>query len=392
MVRIRPRFRRLSEHPFDSQGVLAREPGRLRFRPPDGGTMTLYSRLRPYAFRLPAEMAHEAGKGLLRVAGANRPTRAALERFYRYDHPALEVDLLDKTFPNPVGVAAGFDKDAEITGGLAALGFGFVEVGTVTPEPQSGNRKPRLFRLVEDQALVNRMGFNSAGADAVADRLAAGHPEVPIGVNVGKMNDAGPEDAIEDYRRVFTRFYPYPDYFVVNVSCPNTPETFDESSPDHLRRIFSTLQAENGAEKPILVKIGPNATEEGIGDLVGIAESHGIDGIVATNTASDREAFDLDSPEREEWGGLSGEPLEERATRVVRTVAAHTDLPIIGVGGVHSAASAYRKIRAGASLVQLYTAFVYDGPTTVREINRGLVSLLHRDGFASVEEAVGADL
>ncbi|WP_114576747.1 quinone-dependent dihydroorotate dehydrogenase [Saliphagus sp. LR7] len=354
--------------------------------------MTLYARLRPYAFRLPAEMAHEAGKGLLRVAGATRPSRAALERVYRYDHPALEIDLFDTTFPNPVGVAAGFDKDAEVTGGLAALGFGFVEVGTVTPEPQSGNRKPRLFRLAEDRALVNRMGFNGAGADAVAERLAAGRPEIPVGANVGRMNAAGEEEAIEDYRRVFARLSPYPDYFVVNVSCPNTPETFDESSPEHLERVFGTLQAENDADEPILVKIGPDATAEGIGELVEIAESHGIDGIVATNTASDREGFDLESTNRKEWGGLSGAPLEERSTRVVRTVASHTDLPVIGVGGVDSAESAYRKIRAGASLVELYTAFVYEGPTVAREINRGLVSLLHRDGFSSVEEAVGADL
>ncbi|WP_408958000.1 quinone-dependent dihydroorotate dehydrogenase [Natrinema sp. 74] len=355
--------------------------------------MTLYSRIRPLAFKLPAETAHDLGKRTLRAAQSTRPTRAALSYAYRYDDPALEVDLFDTTFPNPVGVAAGFDKNAEVTHALAALGFGSVEIGTVTPYPQDGNDRPRLFRLREDEAMVNRMGFNGQGMERVKSRLEAdGTPNIPLGVNVGKMNSSSEREAIEDYRRVFDRLSPFADYVVVNVSCPNTPDEFDEASPDHLRAIFETLEAENDRDVPILVKIGPDEPDESIFDLVDIVREFDLDGIVATNTSTSREG--LASPRREEWGGLSGKPIAGRSTDVIRTIADYTDgdLPIIGVGGVDSAASAYRKIRAGASLVQLYTGFVYEGPSTAKRINRGLVALLERDGFSSVEDAVGADL
>ncbi len=353
--------------------------------------MTIYSRLRPLAFKLPAETAHDLGKRTLRAAGATWPTRAALRYAYRYEHPALEVDLFDATFPNPVGVAAGFDKNAEVTHALAALGFGFVEVGTVTPYPQSGNERPRLFRLPEDEAMINRMGFNGQGMERVKARLEReGLPSIPIGVNVGKMNSSNEEEAVEDYRRVFDRLSPYADYVVVNVSCPNTPDEFDEASPGHLRAVFETLEAENDADRPLLVKVGPDSPAESLYDLVDIVEEFDLDGIVATNTTTSREG--IRSDRREEWGGLSGKPLEDRSTDVIRTLAEYTDLPIVGVGGVDSAESAYAKIRSGASLVQLYTGFVYNGPSTAREINRGLVDLLQRDGFRSIEEAVGTDL
>ncbi|MDS0475076.1 quinone-dependent dihydroorotate dehydrogenase [Natrinema sp. 1APR25-10V2] len=355
--------------------------------------MTLYSRVRPLAFKLPAETAHDLGKRTLRAAQSTRPTRAALSYAYRHDDPALEVDLFDTTFPNPVGVAAGFDKNAEVTHALAALGFGFVEIGTVTPYPQAGNDRPRLFRLLEDEAMINRMGFNGQGMERVKSRLEAdGVPGIPLGVNVGKMNSSSEREAIEDYRRVFDRLSPFADYVVVNVSCPNTPDEFDEASPDHLRAIFETLEAENDRDVPILVKIGPDEPDEAIFDLVDIVREFDLDGIVATNTSTSRDG--LDSSRREEWGGLSGKPLEDRSTAVVRTLAEYTDgeLPIVGVGGVDSAASAYEKIRAGASLVQLYTGFVYEGPSTAKQINRGLSRLLERDGFSSVEDAVGADL
>ncbi|WP_121744997.1 quinone-dependent dihydroorotate dehydrogenase [Natronorubrum halophilum] len=355
--------------------------------------MTLYSRIRPLAFTLPAETAHDLGKRTLRAAQSTWPTRTALSSGYQYEHPALEVDLFDSTFPNPVGVAAGFDKNAEVTHALEALGFGFVEIGTVTPYPQSGNDRPRLFRLLEDEAMVNRMGFNGQGMERVKARLEAdGTPGFPLGVNVGKMNSSSEGEAIEDYRRVFDRLSPFADYVVVNVSCPNTPEEFDEGSPDHLRAIFETLEAENDADVPILVKIGPDEPDDSILDLVDIVQEFDLDGIVATNTSTSRE--DLESPNREEWGGLSGKPVESRSTEVIRTIAEHTDgeLPIVGVGGVDSPVSAYRKIRAGASLVQLYTGFVYEGPSTAKRINKGLVTLLERDGFSSVEDTVGADL
>ncbi|GAB3664601.1 quinone-dependent dihydroorotate dehydrogenase [Halopiger thermotolerans] len=355
--------------------------------------MTLYSRVRPLAFKLPAETAHGLGKRALRAAQSTRPTRAALSYAYRYEHPALEVDLFDTSFPNPVGVAAGFDKNAEVTHALEALGFGFVEIGTVTPYPQAGNDRPRLFRLQADEGMVNRMGFNGQGMERVKARLEDdGTPTVPLGVNVGKMNSSSEDEAIEDYRRVFDRLSPFADYVVVNVSCPNTPDEFDEASPEHLRAIFETLEAENEADVPILVKIGPDEPEDAVLDLVDIVQEFGLDGMIATNTSTSREG--LASPKREEWGGLSGKPIEDRSTDVIRTIADYTDgdLPIVGVGGVDSAASAYRKIRAGASLVQLYTGFVYRGPSTAKRINEGLVTLLERDGFSSVEDAVGADL
>ncbi len=355
--------------------------------------MTLYSRVRPFAFKLPAETAHELGKRTLRAAQSTWPTRRALSSAYQYEDPALEVELFDTTFPNPVGVAAGFDKNAEVTHALAALGFGFVEIGTVTPYAQDGNDRPRLFRLREDRAMVNRMGFNGQGMEAVKSRLEAdGTPEIPLGVNVGKMNSSSEREAIEDYRRVFDRLSPFADYVVVNVSCPNTPEEFDEGSPEHLRAIFETLEAENDADVPLLVKIGPDSPTDSVFDLVDIVQEFDLDGIVATNTTTSREG--LVSPNKQEWGGLSGKPLERRSTAMIRSIAEYTDgeLPIIGVGGVDSADSAYAKIRAGASLVQLYTGFVYQGPSTAKQINQGLVELLERDGFSSIEQAVGVDV
>jgi dihydroorotate dehydrogenase len=229
--------------------------------------------------------------------------------------------------------------------------------------------------------------------EQVKSRLESdGTPDIPLGVNVGKMNASTEREAIEDYRRVFDRLSPFADYVVVNVSCPNTPDEFDEGSPEHLRAIFETLEAENDRDVPILVKIGPDSPEESVFDLVDIVQEFELDGIVATNTSTSRDG--LASPRQEEWGGLSGKPLEDRSTAVIRSIAEYTDgdLPIIGVGGVDSAESAYEKIRAGASLVQLYTGFVYEGPSTAKGINRGLAALLERDGFSSVGEAVGADL
>ena len=353
--------------------------------------MGLYDRIRPLAFSLPPETAHTVGKRTLRLLQANRLARFAVRQQYAYRHPALQTTCFGLQFPNPVGVAAGFDKNAEVATALADLGFGFVEAGTVTPYPQPGNQRPRLFRLTEDEAMVNRMGFNGQGMERVRERLERRDPPpVPLGINIGKMNTSNASEALEDYRRVFDRLYSHGEYFVVNVSCPNTPDSFDEDDPAHLRAIFETLEAENHANKPLLVKVGPDSPADALHDLVDIVEEFDLDGIVATNTTTRRDG--LQSPTRKEWGGLSGPPLEARSTEVVRTLAEYTDLPIVGVGGVDSAESAYAKIRAGASLVQLYTAFVYNGPSTAREINRGLVALVERDGFDSVEAAVGADL
>ncbi len=347
----------------------------------------LYRALRPLLFRVPAESAHRLGTVGLRALQRS-PLRTAVADRYRVTDDRLRVDALDTTFENPVGVAAGFDKNAEVPAALAALGFGFVEVGTVTPRPQDGNPRPRMFRLPEDRALVNRLGFNGDGVEAVRRRLADHDPDLPVGVNVGKMNDAGPEAAVRDVRRVASRLQAYADYVVVNVSCPNTPDEFDEAAPEHLHALLGAVTDVTGG--PVLVKVGPDQDRAALSALVDVLDDHPVDGVVATNTTTARP--DLDSPHAAEEGGLSGAPLADRATETLRTLAAlDDDLTLIGVGGVDSAESAYRRIRAGASLVQLYTAFVYGGPATARRINRGLVDLLERDGFDSVREVVGVD-
>jgi len=353
--------------------------------------MTAYEAVRPLLFTLPAETAHTLGKGALKLAGSTALSRRTLRAAYRVRDDRLTVERFGVEFPAPVGVAAGFDKNGEVIHALADLGFGSVEVGTVTPDPQDGNPRPRVFRLPEDGGMINRLAFNSHGAERVRERFERrGTPDVPVGVNVGKMNDSDEDEAVEDYRTVFRALYPYPDYFVLNVSCPNTPEEYDQQSPAYLRTLFGALTEANEDAKPLLVKVGPGATREGLADLVDIVHEFDLDGVVATNTTTDRAG--LESHNRVERGGLSGRPLRDSATRTIQTLAGLTDLPIVGVGGVDSAETAYEKIRAGASLVQLYTGFVYRGPSTAKRINAGLLELLEADGFASVEDAVGVDV
>ncbi len=348
----------------------------------------LYRALRPLLFGVPAESAHRLGKLGLRAVQRS-PAQGVVADRYRVDDDRLRVDTLGTTFENPVGVAAGFDKNAEVPAALGAFGFGFVEVGTVTPRPQDGNPRPRMFRLPEDRALVNRLGFNGDGVEAVRRRLDGHDPGVPVGVNVGKMNDAGPADAVRDVRRVASRLHAHADYVVVNVSCPNTPDEFDEAAPEHLHALLGAVT--DVTDAPVLVKVGPDQDRTALAALVDVLDDHAVDGVVATNTTTSRP--DLDSHNAAETGGLSGVPLADRATETLRTLADLDEaLTLVGVGGVDSAESAYRRVRAGASLVQLYTAFVYGGPATARRINRGLLDLLERDGFDSVRDAVGVDV
>jgi dihydroorotate dehydrogenase len=351
--------------------------------------MTLYERLRPLLFELPPERAHELGKTALKVEQSSAILRSVTRSHYQYRHPMLETEAFGLTFRSPVGTAAGFDKDGEVSNAIADLGFGTTEVGTVTPRPQTGNPRPRLFRLPKDEGMINRLAFNGAGAEWVRTQFDRnGLPDIPVGVNIGKMNDSSEAEAVEDYREVLETLRGYPDYFVVNVSCPNTPEEYDEQSPEHLSAVFGALTEAKNPDTPLLVKVGPDSPREGLADLVDIVHEYDLDGIIATNTTTDHSG--LASDHAREWGGVSGKPLEPHATETVRVLADLTDLPIVGVGGVRDAESAYRKIRAGATLVQLYTGFVYGGPSTARRINRGLVDLLRRDGFESVEDAVGA--
>ncbi|WP_123535905.1 quinone-dependent dihydroorotate dehydrogenase [Halosimplex salinum] len=350
--------------------------------------MNAYDIAKPLLFSLPAETAHSLGHGALGFAG-RPPFEGALARHYAVDDDRLRVDALGQSFPSPVGVAAGFDKNAEAVRGLAALGFGFVEVGGVTAVPQSGNARPRLFRLREDDAVINRMGLNNDGAEVVGERLSRLTAPVPVGVNIAKSEHVGTEDAPADYRATFEEVAAGGDFFVVNVSCPNSQGFEELQNRDTMETIFTELQDAGAA--PLLVKLSPDLPEPAVADTLDLVTELGLDGVVATNTSTER-PDDLQSPNRVETGGLSGAPIEARATEMTRFVAERVDVPVVGVGGVATAADAYRKIRAGASLVQLYTAFLYRGPSIAREINRGLLDLLERDGFDSVEAAVGADL
>jgi dihydroorotate dehydrogenase len=350
--------------------------------------MTAYELASPLLFRLPAETAHAVGHAALKLAQAT-PLCRRLRARYTVSDDRLRVDTLGREFPNPVGVAAGFDKNAELSRGLAALGFGFVEVGGVTATPQRGNARPRMFRLREDDAIINRMGLNNDGADVVGRRLLAAEAPVPVGVNIAKSEHVPPEKAPADYRRTYRRVAEGGDFFVVNVSCPNSQGFEQLQNRAAMAAIFEGL-VEAGAS-PLLVKLSPDLPRPALEDALGIVEEFDLDGVVATNTSTERPAS-LRSPHRTERGGLSGAPIEGQATETVRFVAERVDVPVIGVGGVSTAEDAYRKIRAGASLVQLYTGLVYRGPSVAREINEGLLELLSRDGFDSVEAAVGADL
>ena len=352
-------------------------------------TMGAYDLLKPALFGLPAETAHGMTHRVLRAVQGTAVTSALRDR-YVVDDPRLRVEAFGNAFPTPVGVAAGFDKNAEVPRALASLGFGHVEVGGVTAERQPGNPRPRLFRLREDEALINRMGFNNEGADAVGARLdREPMPDVPVGINIGKSKSTPLADAPDDYLYTYERVADAGDYFVVNVSSPNTPGLRELQNREALEEILGGL-ADAGAS-PLLVKLSPDLPEPAVEDALGVVDDLGLDGVIATNTTTSRPES-LESPNRAERGGLSGTPIEDLATSRVRFVAERTDVPVIGVGGISDAAGAYEKIRSGASLVQLYTGLVYEGPSLARDINEGLLELLERDGFDSVTDAVGADL
>ncbi len=310
------------------------------------------------------------------------------------DDPVLAVRLWDHDFPNPLGLAAGFDKDARAPGPLLDMGFGFVEVGTVTPRGQAGNPRPRVFRLAEDGAVINRLGFNNEGAEAVAARLARwrqGGAGI-LGVNVGKNRDS--EDAAADYTAAARALGAYADYLVINVSSPNTPGLRALQGRGELLRLIEQVRSGlAGPALPLVLKIAPDLGEEDLADIAAVALEQQLDGLIATNTTVARPPG-LGGRHRDEAGGLSGRPLFASSTQVLGHVYRLTEsrVPLIGVGGLASGADAYTKIRAGASLVQLYTALVYEGPGLVQRIKAELAALLCRDGFESVAQAVGADV
>jgi dihydroorotate dehydrogenase len=350
--------------------------------------MGLYDITKPVLFSLPPETAHRTVHTGLRAI-QDTPIVDLLGQRYTVTDSRLETTVFGLEFPNPVGVAAGFDKNAEIPQALAALGFGFVEVGGVTARPQEGNARPRMFRLPEDRGLINRMGLNNHGAEAVGRRLEKTDAPVPVGVNIAKSEDVSTAAAPADYRESYEHVAAGGDFFVVNISCPNSQGFAELQNRDSMAAIVGELR-EAGAE-PLLVKLSPDLPEPAIDDALSIVEEFDLEGVVATNTTTERPAS-LRSSNRVETGGLSGQPIERQATQTVRYVAERVDVPVVGVGGVASAEDAYRKIRAGASVVQLYTGLVYEGPSIARDINSGLLDLLDRDGFETIEDAVGADL
>ncbi|MDG1653016.1 MAG: quinone-dependent dihydroorotate dehydrogenase [Flavobacteriaceae bacterium] len=299
-----------------------------------------------------------------------------IRALYQVNHPNLEREVFGLKFPNPVGLAAGFDKNAVLFKELSDFGFGFIEIGTLTPKGQEGNPKKRLFRLKEDAAIINRMGFNNDGVDEAVKRLKK-NKNILIGGNIGKNKVTPNENAVDDYVYCFQSLFDYVDYFVVNVSSPNTPNLRALQDKEPLTHLLSTLNSLNhkkSSPKPILLKIAPDLTHSQLDDIIEIVVATKIDGVIATNTTLNREG--LQSGNKSEAGGLSGKPLGERSTEVIRYLADQSKkaFPIIGVGGIHSAEDAVEKLNAGASLVQLYTGFVYEGPAVVKRINKLLLS------------------
>lgn len=347
-----------------------------------------YTFVGPVLRRLDPECAHEATLAALAMGLAGHAR-------WRPD-PVLRVSRFGLDFPHPLGLAAGFDKDARVAGRMLALGFGFVEIGTVTPRPQPGNPRPRIFRLPADGALINRLGFNNKGLEVAGARLAGRRDRGIVGANIGRNKDSS--DAVADYVAGFRALAPHADYVTVNISSPNTPGLRDLQAVASLRPLLEALTAERAqaagavAQRPLLLKLAPDLADADAVAAAELALRVGLDGLIVSNTTIARPP-DLSGPHAGESGGLSGRPLLARSTELLGIIHRETGdaLPLVGVGGIASAADAYAKIRAGACLLQLYTALVYRGPALVREIAQGLVLLLRRDGFAGIEQARGVD-
>ena len=379
----------------------------------------LYRQLRPFLFAGDAEKVHERMLSSVEFISKIPGFLPLLRKVFVEENPLLRTQLFDKTLNNPIGLAAGFDKDGRIHPALFALGFGFVEIGTVTPHPQKGNPRPRLFRLPEDQAVINRMGFNNQGAWKMAERLVAKTLKIKsadadlfevsgdypanissgmLGINIGKNKDTTLENATDDYVSALSTLHPFADYFTLNISSPNTKDLRNMQEKEALRILLDSvcarrdeLDRNHSRNTPLLVKLAPDLDEDALKNSVRVMQEFSIQGVIATNTTVARPV--LKSKYRTETGGLSGKPLQKRSTEMIRTLFAElgTDIPIIGVGGIFNGADAYEKIKAGAAAVQIYTALIYEGPGLVRKVKAELADLLERDGYKSVTEAVGAD-
>lgn len=341
--------------------------------------MGLYESLvRPLAFRVDPETVHE---------WAMRGLRTGLLRAPAFDHPLLRSERFGVTFPNPVGLAAGFDKNGLALDRWRDLGFGFVEAGTVTFHPQPGNPRPRLFRVPEAKGIINRMGFNNDGAGILAERIDAARPGIPLGINLGKSKIAELADAPQDYAESFRHLHKMGDYFVVNVSSPNTPGLRSLQDAGALREILTAMR-EVDASRPVFVKVAPDLTPEALDEVVDVAVEVKLTGLIATNTTISR---DMLSRDPNEAGGLSGLPVQQMADQALAHLyrTCPREMVLIGVGGIMNGDDAYRKITLGAHLVQVYTGWIYGGPGFVPAVNRRVVELLERDGFRSLDEARG---
>ena len=338
--------------------------------------------IRPLLFLFEPEKIHHFSFAFLKAVCRLPFVSLLLKASYRYKHPALERELFGLRFPNPIGLAAGFDKNATLVDELACLGFGFIEIGTLTPKAQSGNPQPRLFRLPADQGLINRLGFNNEGVEAAVRRLKTKKSDILIGGNIGKNKDTPNEEAQQDYEYCFEALFEVVDYFVVNVSSPNTPGLRDLQEKAPLTALLQHLQKmnlEKPKSKPILLKIAPDLSNTQLDEILDIVEHTGIAGIIATNTTISREGLHTDSKNIKAIGagGLSGRPLRHRSTEVIAYLHRKSagKIPLIAVGGVFTADDALEKLQAGASLVQVYTGFVYEGPALCKKINRKIAKL-----------------
>ena len=349
-----------------------------------------YQNLKKILFKLEPETAHTlAGLGL-RTA-SHFPT--VLKHFTNQNfvtEPIIQQEIFGRTFQNPVGLGAGFDKDGQYITAMPTMGFGFTEIGTVTPKPQDGNAKPRLFRLIEDSSIQNAMGFNNKGKEFMLRQLSKLYFfDYPLGINIGKNKLTSEEDALKDYEILFRAFKDYGDYIVINISSPNTPGLRDLQNEEFINAIFAL--AKEITTQPVLLKIAPDMTPEDAIVLCKTAVDAGAAGIIATNTTIDYSL--TDSPQKQDFGGISGALLTEKSYELFKAIGKelYGKTLLISVGGIDSAEEAYRRIKAGASLVQVYSMLIYKGPALIKEINEGLVKLLQEDGYKHISEAIGAD-
>ena len=340
----------------------------------------MYTLIRNLLFLMPAETAHQVTTRLLKFLFIFPGVRSLFSLRYKVTSPQLERTLFGITFPNPVGLAAGFDKNADYLHAFQYLGFGFLEIGTITPKPQPGNPRPRLFRLKKDQALINRMGFNNEGMEVAVRKLKNRPKGLIVGGNIGKNKVTPNEEAVTDYLLAFDALYPYVDYFVVNVSSPNTPDLRQLQEKEPLRQLLHELNGQNlkkPSKRPILLKIAPDLTNGQLDDILEIVEETKLDGIIATNTTISRDGLKTDASTLSQLGagGLSGAPLGDRSTQIIAYLRRkNPTLPIIGVGGIVDQKSALEKLDAGADLLQVYSGFIFKGPSLVRQINKAIMS------------------